>query len=240
MNTTKQLYQNIFRQRFLINRRFSSSTGGGSNAVQIAIFTAVVAGAYGITRVLSNSINETGDEEVMNPDITQHVFFDVSINGKPEGRIVFGLFGTVVPRTVANFQTLCNGSESMNGQRLSYEGSSFHRIIPRFMIQGGDFTNHNGTGGISIYGKKFEDENFKIRHYGPFLLSMANSGRNTNGSQFFITTVATPHLDGKHVVFGKVVEGHELVKRIESYGSMSGTPKAKILISRAGLIEKQS
>jgi peptidylprolyl isomerase len=152
-----------------------------------------------------------------------------------------GLHGSVVPKTVHNFETLCRGTEQhpIGGRTMAYQGSIFHRIIPGFMIQGGDFTNFNGTGGLSVYGTKFADENFQLRHIGPGLLSMANAGRNTNGSQFFITTAKTGHLDGRHVVFGVVLEGWELVKRIEGYGSSNGTPSRRVSIAQAGVLDME-
>mmetsp|Transcript_1323 Transcript_1323/g.1779 ORF Transcript_1323/g.1779 Transcript_1323/m.1779 type:complete len:220 (-) Transcript_1323:338-997(-) len=172
--------------------------------------------------------------------ITNQVFFDIEIDGEPAGRIVMGLFGKAVPKTVENFRALCTGEKgvgSVYGKPLHYKGSKFHRVIPEFMLQGGDFTHGTGTGGESIYGGKFDDEGFGIKHTGPFLLSMANAGPNTNGSQFFITTVATSWLDGKHVVFGKVLEGEDLVKLIEGKGSRSGRTSATVVIADSGELE---
>jgi cyclophilin family peptidyl-prolyl cis-trans isomerase len=163
-------------------------------------------------------------------DVTDKVYFDIDIGGEKAGRIVFGLYGNVVPRTAENFKVLCERFKDEG----SYEGCPFHRIIPGFMIQGGDFTNRNGTGGMSIYGAKFEDENFDLTHTRPGLLSMANSGPNTNGSQFFITTAVTDWLDGKHVVFGEVMEGMDVVKKMERVGSGSGRTSQPVSVSECG------
>jgi len=170
------------------------------------------------------------------PAVTNKVFFDVSIDGEAAGRITMGLFGKTVPKTAENFRALCTGEKGQGnkGKPLHYKGSTFHRVIPQFMIQGGDFTDGNGRGGESIYGEKFEDENFKLKHTRKYMLSMANAGPNTNGSQFFLTTVKTPWLDGRHVVFGEVLEGQSVVDAVEAVGSRSGTPSKTVVITDSG------
>ncbi|KAN0136875.1 cyclophilin-like domain containing protein [Lactarius tabidus] len=164
-------------------------------------------------------------------------YFDISIAGQPAGRVVFQLYNDLVPKTADNFRALCTGEKGVgdSGKPLWYKGSGFHRVIKKFMIQGGDFTAGNGTGGESIYGEKFEDEAFPLKHTKPFLLSMANAGPNTNGSQFFVTCTPTPHLDGKHVIFGEVIRGKSLVRRIENHPASSGdVPTEPITITDCG------
>ncbi|XP_039014182.1 peptidyl-prolyl cis-trans isomerase CYP19-4-like [Hibiscus syriacus] len=170
-------------------------------------------------------------------EVTHKVYFDVEIAGKPAGRIEVIYFSNLLNFLYAeNFRALCTGEKGVgkSGKPLHYKGSAFHRIIPNFMLQGGDFTLGDGRGGESIYGEKFADENFKLKHTGPGLLSMANAGPDTNGSQFFITTVTTSWLDGRHVVFGKVLSGMDVVYKIEAEGRQSGTPKSKVVIADSG------
>lgn len=170
--------------------------------------------------------------------ITKKVFLDITIGGKKEGRIEIGLFGETVNKTAENFLHLCLCDKGIgsSGKELCYKGAPFHRIIPGFMIQGGDFTNQNGTGGESIYGRNFEDENFEAKHNEVGVISMANAGANTNGSQFFITVAKTEWLNGHHVVFGKVTKGMNVVKAIERVGSSSGAPKEQVVIADCGLV----
>lgn len=161
--------------------------------------------------------------------VNSTVFFDIAEDGEPLGHVSFELFADKVPKTAENFHALSTG-ENRNG----YKVSCFHRIIPGFMCQGGDFTWHNGTGSKSIYGEKFDDENFILKHICPGILSMENAGPKTNGSQFFICTVKTEWLDGKHIVSGKVKEGMDTVKAMEHFGSKNGKTSKKMTTAECG------
>lgn len=171
----------------------------------------------------------TGEEGTVKKKGNPRVFLDITIGGHHTGRVTIELRHDVVPMTVENFRSLCTHEKG-----FGYRGSIFHRVIPQFMLQGGDFTKHDGTGGKSIYGQKFVDENFVLKHTGAGVLSMANSGPNTNGSQFFITTEKTDWLDGKHVVFGHVIDGLDVVRKVEATGSKGGKTSKKVVIEDCG------
>jgi peptidylprolyl isomerase len=204
---------------------------------------AASAGLLTAALALTNrSAVQAADKPTVNP-MNPQVFLDISIGDQPAGRIEIELFADACPKTAENFRALCTGEKGVgkSGKPLHFKGSGFHRIIPQFMCQGGDFTRGNGTGGESIYGEKFEDETFQGKagkHFGPGTVSMANAGRNTNGSQFFICTADTPHLDGRHVVFGQVTKGMDVVKKMEAVGTGSGNPTKKVVITDCGQVKK--
>ncbi|KAJ7284457.1 putative 20k cyclophilin [Mycena rebaudengoi] len=177
----------------------------------------------------------------MPPAYTAYVYFDIQTGNQPgRGRVIFRLYDDIVPITANNFRKLAQGLDGdgkPSEKRYRYAIGLFHRIIPGFLIQGGDVVNKDGTGGESAYGGRFKDENFKVKHTKPFLLSMANMGPDSNGSQFFITMAPCPWLDGKHVVFGEVAEGHDFVKSIEKFGSKTGNPSQSVTIMASGVID---
>ena len=166
------------------------------------------------------------------------VYLNIKAGPKDLGQIIIKLFTNNVPKTCENFRILCSGERgyTRTGKKLSYKDSPFHRIIPGFMIQGGDIENGDGTGKMSIHGESFEDESFLIQHNKPGIVSMANSGPDSNGCQFFIITNPQPHLDRKHVAFGQVIHGMDIIKKLEEFGTEDGTPKTKVIISDCGLI----
>ena len=215
-----------------------SRTVGRRALLQASAALAIVASAGATREARADGYKPFHATVATNPQ----VFFDISIGGAAAGRITIELFADAAPKTAENFRVLCTGEKGVGkkGKPLHYKGSGFHRIIPQFMCQGGDITSGDGTGGESIYGESFDDETFKGKagvHFGPGTLSMANKGPNTNGSQFFLCTYATAHLNGRHVVFGQVLSGYDVVKRMEAEGSAGGKPSKPVMITNSGQIK---
>ena len=219
----------------------SPEASTATKLARLGAYVGVVGGGYALLVAngflpapLAADEPEALDAAPPQADVTERVFMDVAVGDAPPRRVVFGLYGSVAPRTAENFAELCGSSNAV----LGYRNSKFHRVIPRFMIQGGDFTRGDGTGGTSIYGGTFPDENFDLRHAGAGALSMANRGPDTNSSQFFVTLRATPHLDGKHVVFGCVVDGFDAVRAVEAAGSRSGRTAAPVRVLDCGRLPR--
>lgn len=210
-----------------------------SKNISKCVIMNIIIGTLGLLALVT-MVWSAEEKKVKGPKVTDKVYFDITIGGEAAGRIEIGLFGKTVPKTVENFKELCRKhltEQSSDGSLVGYKGSKFHRVISDFMIQGGDFTKGDGTGGRSIYGERFADENFKLKHYGAGWLSMANAGKDTNGSQFFITCKKTTWLDGKHVVFGKVLSGMDVVRMVEKLSTDSrDRPTKEVVIADSGVL----